>query len=154
VTHEESASAASRYARWKWKSWLRAKLGLAPNHHAAVMKVLRLDDSPLRAAYARVARTTVADMRDRLAEPGDHDTLAWPTYEAYRDMVMAAQRHSRASDRRLLWKREGTMVESGWRFAGLDFAEVITRERDGRVCEVEFVLQEGTRGHIVRIDET
>jgi hypothetical protein len=69
-------------------------------------------------------------------------------------MVMASQRHSRSSDRRLLWKREGTMIECGWRFAGLDFAEVITREQEGQIGEVEFVLEDGTPGLIVRIDET
>lgn len=118
------------------------------------MTALELDDCPLRAAYARVAHTTVADLRDRLAEPGDHERRAWPTFDAYRAMVMASQRHSRASDRRLLWKRQSTMFECGWRFGGLDFAEIITRERAGLVREVEFVAERGsaTPNHVVRID--
>jgi hypothetical protein len=118
------------------------------------MTALRLDDRPLRAAYVRVAHTTVADLRDRLAEPGDDDRQAWPTFDAYRHMVMASQRHSRASDRRLLWKGQADLVECGWRFGGLDFAEIITRERDGLVREVEFVAESGgaTPNHVVRID--
>jgi hypothetical protein len=137
-----------------WQARLRAKLGLAPNYHAAVVQALRIDDRPLRAAYARVAHTTVADMRDRLAEPGDHDTLAWPTFEAYRQFVMSSQRHSRARDQRLLSKRQASTLECGWRFAGLDFAEVITRERDGRVEQVEFIIEPGSSGagYLVRID--
>jgi hypothetical protein len=86
-----------------------------------VITALRLDDRPLREAYARVAHTTVADMRDRLAEPGDRDRQAWPTFDAYRHMIMASQRHSRANDRRLLWKREAEMLECGWRFGGARF---------------------------------
>jgi len=60
-------------ARLPWRVRLRARLGLAVDHHAAVMTALRRDERPLRAAYARVAHHTVADVRDRLAEPGDHD---------------------------------------------------------------------------------
>jgi hypothetical protein len=152
VSHEAPAGDRSGRVRSSWRSRLRARLGLAPNPHAAAIVALRRDDRPLRAAYARVAHATVADLRDRLAEPGDHGRKAWPTFEAYRDMVMRSQRHSRASDRRLLWKREGGLVECGWRLAGLDFAEVVTREQDGLIREVEFVLEQGTSGIMVRID--
>jgi hypothetical protein len=45
------------------------------------------------------------------------------------------------------------MVECGWRFAGLHFVEVITREPEGMIRKVEFVLEEGTPGYVVRITE-
>jgi hypothetical protein len=118
---------------------LRAKFGTARKYHAAVMAALRRDDRPLRAAYERVAHTTVADLRDRLAEPADHDRRAWPTYEDYWRMVMRSQRHNHRESRRLLWQRKTDVLECGWWFAGLDFAEVITREQDGRVHQIEFV---------------
>jgi hypothetical protein len=120
------------------------------------MQALRIDDRPLRAAYVRVAHTTVADMRERLAEPSDHDRLAWPTLEACRKYVMGSQRHSRGRDRRLLRSRQAGMLECGWRLAGLDFAELITRERDGLVREVEFVVESGDDGrvsYVVRLDQ-
>ena len=48
------------------------------------------------------------------------------------------------------------MLECGWRLAGLDFAEVITRECDGLVREVEFVVESGAAGrvsYVVRLDQ-
>jgi hypothetical protein len=133
---------------------LRAGLGMTPNYHAAVLAALRHDDRPLRAAYARVSHTTVADLRDRLAEQGDHERRAWPTFEDYRGTILRSQRRARASDRRLLWTRQsGELLESGWRFAGLDFAEISTRESDGLVREVGFVIGERDDGaeYVVRI---
>ena len=115
---------------------LRALLGLAPGDHAVVVAALRQDDRVLRAAYARIAHTTIADMRERLAEPGDHDRLAWPSADDYSAMVMRSQRHVWRSDAHLLWQDDGG--DRGWRFAGLDFGEVIVRRRDGRPHEVEF----------------
>jgi hypothetical protein len=82
--------------------------------------------------------------------------LVWPTLEAYRKYVMGSQLHSRSRDRRLLRRRQAGMLECGWRLAGLDFAEVITRECDGLVREVEFVVESGAAGrvsYVVRLDQ-
>jgi hypothetical protein len=147
-----------------WTAWLRARFGLAaaarpattaplPDPRPAIIAALRLDESPLRAAYARVGHLTVADMRDRLAEPGDHERLAWPRFEDYRAAVLRTCAAVGERDLRLLHGQGG---ECAWRIAGLDFAEVITRAQGGAIREVEFVgfVRDGTAdrpGAIVRL---
>lgn len=135
------------------KAWLRARLGLPPDDYAAVMAALRLDESPLREAYARVAHTTVAAMVERLAEPGDHDRLALPRFEDYRRAYLPLSKSSWRRYARLLWERRGDTVERAFRMNALDFAMIVTRARGGVIREVEFVLDEGenARGHVVRL---
>jgi hypothetical protein len=134
---------------------LRGWLGLAPGDHAVVLEALEADDRPLRAAYARVAHLTVVDLRERLAAPADHDRRAWPTFEAYRAFVLRSQRHSRRRDAHLLGERFGSAAERSWRFAGLDFHEIIVRARAGSLAEVEFVpdRSEGEPRFVVRLPQ-
>ena len=123
-----------------WRMRLRALLGLAPNVDVAVNAALVRAEGPLREAYARVGHATVADMRDRLAEPGDHERRVWPAFEDYRAWVLM----QRGRDVRLLRETRGDVIERAWRIGGIDFAEVITRERDGLIREVEFVGSDET----------
>lgn len=138
------------------KARLRARLGLTPDVAAAVTTALLRDERPLRDAYARVRHTTVADMRERLAEPGDHDRLVWPTLDDYRASVLRSCKALRRRDLRLVREHRGAVIERVWRIAGINFAEVITRERDGLIREVEFVGSDRTGapaypGLVVRI---
>ena len=136
-----------------WKARLRARLGLAPDPHAAVMAALRRDDRPLRAAYARVAHLTVADMRDRLAEPGDRDKPAWATFEHYRKACFPVRKADWRRHASLLWERDGVIAERAFRINGLDFAMIVTREQGGLIREVEFVVgaAEQAKGYVVRV---
>lgn len=107
-------------------------------HLKATLKALRIDDRPLRVEYARRAHCTVAMMRDRLAEPGDHLQLVWPRFESYSDFVFATARHSRRSDCVRLWKSKGDVVRRAFRFAALSDFDVVTTEVGGRITAVEF----------------
>ena len=144
---------AERDRTWPpWTARLRARLGLPPDHHAAVMAALRRDDRPLRLAYSRQAGTAIADLRDRLAMPEDHDRLAWPCFEDYREMIFASQKRSGRQDRHRLWESGSATIERAFRIDGLDFRAVITGERCNLVREVEFVSLDPNRaGHAVEL---
>jgi hypothetical protein len=107
-------------------------------HLRAALRALERDDRPLRDSYARRAHWTVAMMRDRLAEPGDHLERVWPDFDAYAGFVFATAEHSRRRDCRLLWTEEGDSIRRGFRFAAISDFDVITCERGGRIASVEF----------------
>lgn len=130
----------ARLSAWpKWRARLRAALRLPPDDHSAILAALRHDERPLRAAYAPQAHHTVADARERLAEPGDQDRLLWASFEDYARAVFRSQRRLAKGERRLLWQRDGAITERAWRIAGLDFAAIVVRRQTGRVIEIAFV---------------
>lgn len=104
-------------------------------HLKAALQALAIDDRPLRVAYARRAHWTVAMMRDRLAEPGDHLRPVWPDFEAYAAYVFANAQHSRLRDCRLLETKGATRT---YRFAAIDDYDVVTEEPARRIVAVEF----------------
>ena len=87
-----------------------------------VLAALARDDRPIRDLYGFEGRTTVADLRDRLAEPGDHETLAWPDFATYRDYLLSNFR--RDGRRQRVWPDE----PNAWRFPMLSRFTVVLKD--------------------------
>lgn len=104
-------------------------------HLKAALRALAIDDRALRAAYARRADWTVAMMRDRLAERGDHLRPVWPDFESYAGYVFANAQHSRSRDCRLLATNGAKRT---YRFAAIDDYDVVTEEQGRRIVAIEF----------------
>ncbi|NNM77228.1 hypothetical protein HJG53_09965 [Sphingomonas sp. ID1715] len=86
-----------------------------------VIAALASDDRPIRHLYTFDAGVTVADLRDRLAEPGDHDRLVWPDFDSYRGYVLTALRRDRRKHR--VWLDDA----EAWRFPSLSRFTVVLR---------------------------
>ena len=105
---------------------------------AATLEALRSDDRPLRDAYERRAHWTVAMMRERLAEPGDHQRSVWPNFESYRDFVFATASHSRRRDCVELWRSGSSPVLRSFRFAAISDFVVVTSRLGRTITQVQF----------------
>jgi hypothetical protein len=108
-------------------------------HLNAALRALSIDERPLRDEYKRRAHWTVADLRERLVEPGDHLKLVWPVFEEYAAFVFAMARQSRGRDCLRLWtQRAENVVSRAFRFSAISDFEVVTFERERRIRAVEF----------------